>query len=149
MEDIKEIKYAQARIEGKNKTESAMIATGTTKKTTANAYSQRLEKSPTVIRMRQTAMQKALKKYKISIDKIIKPIADALEADKVILDKETGELLRSPDHAVRLKASDMAMKLLKEHKEPEKPKNDNNDLIDAINSNDEVELQKVIFRKNT
>ena len=105
----------------------------------------------------QDVLQKALKKHKITIDKAIAPIADGLTATKVtIVGKgEDAFAEETTDHATRLKASAMSLKLLGVD-DLNKPSNgitqyasgnDNKELIDAIKSNaDDVELQRIVFK---
>lgn len=116
-------------------------------------YGKSAAKTPAKIRQSKTVQQllaKALKKHKLTLDKAVKPIAEALEAEK--MDNFTGEV--SPDHNVRLKASAAALKLI--NPQPTKvivenaanePVNSEN-LAKALKNNDTVEMQRVIFSKS-
>ena len=59
----------------------------------------------------KAALQKALDKHGITIEKATKPIADGLTAETEFYDKN-GDLMSKPDHTTRLKASGMALKLM-------------------------------------
>ena len=142
---IKEAKYIKARIKGKNKTLAAMDATGTPDKAVAAVQGNRLEKSPEV----KNELQRLLKKKGITLDKALQPIADGLEAEKLIAmgKGEDSFIDRIPDMPTRLQASDRALKLLNITSGKE-PQFNPQDLTDALNNNvDEVELTHAVFKR--
>lgn len=103
--------------------------------------------------MNKNALIKALRKHGLTATKAIKPIVEALNASKVIIhngdnpdDSWTEEV---PDHAIRLRASQLAIELLglKNAKpEPSQPKT-NGALLNAINESDEIKMQQIVFNK--
>ena len=114
----------------------------------AIGYSDSIAKNPhKVIKATavQTALQKALRKHKITFDRAIKPISDALGAEKV--NEETGEI--TPDYNVQLKASAQALKLINDDYpvQAENVQKSPPNLLKAIHNSDEVELQRIIFSK--
>lgn len=106
----KEVKYIEAKVEGKSNTEAAMIATGAKTKDVAKTQGYRLSTNVNV----QEELAKAFKRHGIDIDAATKPIADGLKADKVHIvgngDQAMAEIV--PDHSVRLKAAGMAFNLM-------------------------------------
>lgn len=146
----KELKFIKAKLQGKNNTQAAMIATGTTNKQYAAVAANRMIKNDNI----QAQLAKELDKMGITLKKAIKPIKDGLQATKQGMDKETGEYFDSglPEHATRLKASAMALELL-----GAKDRHNNHDnqtppfnpalLTEALNNGDEIELQRIIFNK--
>ena len=67
----------------------------------------------------KAAIEASLVKHGITLDAAVKPIAEALNAERVVIvgngDQAMAELV--PDHNVRLKASGMAIKLMGADKE--------------------------------
>src|SRR3990167_7419265 len=88
----------------KNATKSAMIAYDVNNIRTASVVGSENLAKPDV----SQAIEKALKRHKITIDKALIPIANGLQATK--MNEYTGEL--SEDLNIQLKASDRALKLL-------------------------------------
>ena len=141
--NTKELKFIESKIKGKSNTQAAIDATGTTDKAVAAVQGHRLANKPEV----QSALQKALSKHSITIDRALQPITDALEATKQ--NNFTGEI--TIDHAVRLAASDRALKLLNTiSKQPETPATiDNKELLQAIQDGNIQELQRIVFKQDT
>lgn len=63
------------------------------------------------------AIEAALEKHGITIEKAVKPIADGLEATKDVYTEQG--VISSTDHTTRLKASGMALKLMGADKQEE------------------------------
>lgn len=107
---VKEAKLVKATIEGKNQTEAGLIADSNRSPESARVWASNTLRKATV----QEELQKEMARQGISVEKIIKPIADALVADKVHIvgngDQAMAEVV--PDHSIRLKASGMAQTLL-------------------------------------
>lgn len=97
---FKEAKLVKATAEGKNQTEAGLAADSNRTPESARVWANETLQKATV----QQALQDAMAKAGISPDRIIKPISDALDADKQ--NQFTGEI--NPDHSVRLKAAGMA-----------------------------------------
>jgi hypothetical protein len=106
----------------------------------------------------QSELQKQLKKQGITYKAAIEPIPDALKATKtIVIGKGEYQIVdQIPDHAVRLGASDRALKLLElanlESLTPSKANStasgDNpTKIADAITSGNIEELQRIIFKK--
>lgn len=109
---------------------------------------QRVVKSKSI----QFQLQKALKKHKITIDRAIKPISDGLNATRTVVIGKGEEAMADQveDHAVRLKASAMSLKLLGIDKSSDIGQNIGNsspELVNALKNGDEIELQRVVFNK--
>jgi hypothetical protein len=62
----------------------------------------------------QEALAEAFAKYGIDIDTAVKPIGDALKAERVVIVGKGDDAFADvqPDHAIRLKASGMALNLM-------------------------------------
>lgn len=111
--------------------------------------------------MTPEALIKAMRVHGLTATKAIKPIAEALNAEKIVVRKRTvhmengdtqeEEFLDSePDHNTRLKAAQIAIELMglkKGNKLPEKRENESKDIWKALKGKDEVELQRAVFRK--
>lgn len=107
------------------------------------------------LNMSPTALIKAMRVHGLTATKAIKPIADALEAKKLIVhngnnpdDSWTEEII---DHTTRLKAAQLAIELLglkKPQKALEGLSKENKEVERIIKSSDEVELQRAVFRKS-
>lgn len=111
---------------------------------TANTPS-KLTKAPAV----QNELQRLLKKKGITLDKALKPIADGLTATKMVVHgkAEDSWVDEIPDHGIRMQASDRALKLMNITKDNPNPTS-LEDLTKAIEDNvDEVELQRLVFKK--
>jgi len=109
---VKQAKFVKAKAEGKTSTEAAMIAYDVkTERTAAVIGAENLTK-PNI----QDALYAEFEKQGITLEKIVKPISDALEASKPEFEKNdegrwenVGE---TPDHSIRLKASGMAAQFI-------------------------------------
>lgn len=91
-------------------TEAAFEASGATNAHSAATIGGKLSKDVTI----QQAVAEALARKGITIDNAIQPIADGLTAEKTVIigggdDAFTNQV---PDHAIRLKASGMALDLM-------------------------------------
>ena len=103
------------------------------------------------LNMTREALIKAMRVHGLTATKVIKPIADALEATR--LKEVEGDFFDTglPDHTIRLKATAMAIELLglKNPKTPPQNKDNNNEELNkALRNMDEVELQRAVFRKD-
>lgn len=142
-----EIRFIKEKAKGKSATQAALIATGSKTPVSAAVAGHRLLKKANI----QHELQKILKAQGITLEKAVKPITEALQAEKTGMDKVTGEHYQTglADHPVRLKAADMALTLLGAKQQqadatPMKPI-DNGILREALQSGDEVELQRILF----
>lgn len=105
---IKEITLIRGILEGKTKQAAALAAYDTTDPNTASAIASATLKKANV----QEALQAALSKRGIDVDKIIAPVAKALEAtikirvDGAVIDTKEDDL------EMQLKGHDRAMKIL-------------------------------------
>lgn len=105
---VKQTKFVKAYVEnGGNGTQAALSAYDTNDYDTANQIAVENLQKPTV----KAAIEAALEKHGITIEKATKPIADGLTASTDFYDKN-GALVSKPDHSTRLKASGMALKLM-------------------------------------
>lgn len=107
---VKEAKLVKATAEGKNQTEAGLIADDNRTPESARVWANETLQKATV----QEALQAEMARQGISLELIIKPIKDGLEAEKVSIvgngDQAMAEI--TPDHAIRLKSSQMAQTLL-------------------------------------
>jgi phage terminase small subunit len=91
-----------------------------------------------------------LKKHDITLDTAIAPIGKALKATKVVIhgNKEDAFAEVVDDTELQLKGSDRALKLMG-ISNPDSPTTPINykDITEALNANDEIRLQQVIFSK--
>lgn len=151
---VKELKYIKARAEGKNKQDSAMEATGSKNSKVASVQAYRMEKKPDV----KKELARVLNKYKITINRAVKPINDGLEAEKTIAvgKGKDAYTVTVPDYTTRLKASDRSLELLGVKDSTKKLGNPENyigepgksiapELIEALKNGDIKELQRIIF----
>lgn len=144
---IRERVFAEELLKGKSQTEAAKIASPHLTKKSAAMVGSRLAKRQSV----QQLIDKALKKHDITILKAIGPIADALQATKIVT-SHTEPDYEIIDHPVRLKASSMALDLLGAKKTKDQPQTppaslNNEELSQALKTNDAVELQRILFKK--
>lgn len=117
---IKQKKFVKAYIANDgNGTKAALEAYNTVDEKTASVIaSENLEK-PNI----KLAIEQALIKHDITIEKATKPIADGLVATRKIGFGDNAEY--EIDHSTRLKASGMALKLMGAEKQSEIPQNAN------------------------
>lgn len=104
---IKQTKFVKAYVanNGNGRDAAKAVYDVKTDNVAASIASENLNK-PNV----KEAIEKALERHKITIDAAVQPIADGLQAVKAFGDSDNPvELI---DHATRLKASGMALKLL-------------------------------------
>lgn len=105
---VKEAKLVKGVVQGKPKYKAAVEA-GYSPKSARSIATETLKK-PNI----QEALQAEMMKQGITLEKIIKPIKDGLEAEKVHIvgngDQAMAEI--TPDHATRLKSSQMAQTIL-------------------------------------
>lgn len=146
---IKETKFIKAIAEGKSKQQAGLIA-GAKTPVAASKYANRMSKNVSV----QQRIEKILKKQGITLESAIQPVADALQAQKIGYDKETGEYYEQgiADHTTRLQASKMALELLgaKNQQQTQTPQNTNTkEITEAIQKGDEIELYRLVFGKKT
>ena len=107
---VKETKLIKATVAGKKQKEAGLYADPNRGSETARVWANETLRKPTV----QEALQKELNRQGITLAKVVKPIKDGLEAEKVAIvgngDSAMAEI--TPDHAIRLKASSMAQQLM-------------------------------------
>lgn len=148
--DIEEAKFVEAKLKGKSNTQAAMAATGTTSVNVAKTQGYRLSTNVNV----QQAILNTLEYQGIDYDRVTKPIAEGLEATKIIvMGKGTDDSFVDviPDWSARLKASDMALKLMGAYTPP-KPTDDPPaaDIITpefkkALKARDVHALERIVF----
>lgn len=142
---LNKVKFVQAKAQGHNNTESALIA-GSKNRISAQRSGHNLAYSTDV----QIMLANELKRLDITLANSLMPIKLGLEADMV--NEHTGEIL--PDFNTRLKASDRALKLLgvydqKRTKNEHEQQPINKELISALKDGDEIELQRIVFNKQS
>lgn len=100
------------------------------------------------LNMSPAALVKAMRHYGLTATKVIKPIAEALEATRYT--EFEGELIDSkvPDHTLRLRAALIALDLLKKHT-PEVPTLDDKTFKALSKDLNEIELQSLVFKKTS
>lgn len=105
----KEAKFAKAYVATNNKRRAAQMVTGASPEVAA-VQANRMLKNVNV----QEAIQSEMERQGITLEKIVKPIADGLEAEKVSIvgNGEQAMAEVTPDHGIRLKSSQMAQKLM-------------------------------------
>lgn len=108
---VREQKLIKAKVEGKSLKDAYLVAGYAPSTDNAMAVNaNKVLKKPNV----QEALQAAFEEHGISVSKVIKPIADGLQAEKVHIvgngDQAMAEVV--PDHSIRLKASSMALGLM-------------------------------------
>lgn len=118
---VKQTKFIKGVAQGKTKRQSAIDAGYKGTPETISVVASETLRKPNV----QEALQKEMVRQGITIEKIIKPIKDGLDAEKVHIvgsgDQAKAEI--TPDHSIRLKASSMAQTLLGANK-PKEPVGD-------------------------
>lgn len=132
----KERKFIKGVVAGKTKRQAALEAYDVKTPETASVMASETLKRPNV----QEALEAAYAEHGLSISKLIKPIADGLEASKDVYknNNETKqvELVGSePDHPTRLRAASMGLGLMI-------PKNDSSV---NINFNSYTSDQKQVY----
>lgn len=107
---LRETKLIKGIISGKTQQQAGIEAGyGGGPKTVSVTASQALQK-PHV----REALQQEMERQGITLEKIVKPIKDGLEAEKVSIvgNGEDAMAEITPDHTIRLKSSQMAQKLI-------------------------------------
>lgn len=139
----KDRRIVKAKIKGKTHDEIAAVEYPNAKpENRRSIISQRLAK-PNVAQYQEQVKLQALKEHNITWSRIIKPISDGLDAEKQ--NQFTGEI--TPDLNTRLRASKQAQELLQD-------KSISNDevkekLLDIKDGADEVEIQSILFKRNS
>jgi len=104
---VKQAKFVKAKAEGKSGTEAAMIAYDVKDAKVASVVAAENLAKPSI----QQAVQKSMEKQGLTVDLVVKPIVDGIQAEQEYYDKN-GEQHTRPDHSVRLKAAGMALDLM-------------------------------------
>jgi len=108
---VKEAKLVKAKAQGMTLADAYEVAGyAKTNRSSAAVNANKVLKKESV----QEALHRELSKQGITLEKIIKPIKDGLEAERVAIvgngDQAMAEV--TPDHSIRLKSSAMAQKLM-------------------------------------
>lgn len=108
---VKEAKLVKAKAQGMTNAKAYVVAGySSTRPDVAEANARKVLGKPSV----QNALHAELARQGITLEKIIKPIKDGLEAERVAIvgngDQAMAEV--TPDHSIRLKSSAMAQKLM-------------------------------------
>lgn len=96
----RDITFIRAKVDGKNNSEAAMIATGATSQNVASTQAARMLQNVTL----REALDEALYRAGLSMDNVAEVIVEATKATKTI---QVGKKLvetDTPDHSVRLNA---------------------------------------------
>lgn len=116
---VKEAKLAKAKAQGMTNVEAYKEAgySRNSSETTMEANTRKVLARPPV----QEAFREELARQGITVEAIIKPIADGLKAEKVSIvgNGEQAMAEVTPDHSIRLKSSQMAQTLMGVHKNSE------------------------------
>jgi hypothetical protein len=103
---MKQAKFVKAKTEGKSGTQAYMEAYETNNAKVASVEASRLLAKPSI----QEIVQESMERQGVTVDLVVKPIVDGLNANKIHITDSGIE--HSPDHSVRLKASGMALDLM-------------------------------------
>jgi hypothetical protein len=147
----KEKKYTQAILEGKTKVEAGLVAGAKTPQA-ASKYADRMSKNVQI----QGVIADKLAELDITPGTIIQVYADAIQAVKVVIigNGEDAFADVQPDHNTRMRAAEKLSELLgmkHTHKpdEPIAPSPSQYSIPpELLNSADEVELNRAIFRRS-
>lgn len=113
---VKQTKFVKAYIENDgNGTQAALQSYNTVDEKTAGVIAVENLAKPSIA----SAIEEALQKHNITMDAAVSPIADGLKATKSFVIDDS--LVETPDHATRLKASGMALKLMGADQKPDTP----------------------------
>lgn len=107
---LKQAKFVKAKAEGKTNRRAAQDATGASESVAA-VQANRMLKNVNV----QEALQAEFVKQGITLEAIVRPIADGLTATKMVVmgkDSDDSFVDITPDHSIRLKASGMAAQFM-------------------------------------
>lgn len=151
--NVKERKFIEAKLAGKNNSEAGLIANPKIKPSNAGVTGHRLAHSANV----QAELARILKKNKITLERAVKPIAEALDAERIVVAGrgEFATIEHVVDHGTRLKASAMSLDLLGVKKDaapaPVGSGVDAAALLEAMRDKDIdfVKLQQIVFGKNS
>lgn len=145
--------FVKAKLQGASDTQAALQAKPYLKPASAPNAGMRLARNGDV----QQALQKALKKHHITIDRTAKVISDALAADKTVVHGKDEDAFAEvvPDHTVRLAANKQAIQLLglgpTQAKGPAQPDaidpGSAKELAEAIRNGDEVRVTQAVWGK--
>lgn len=105
---VKQAKFVKAKAQGKSGTQAYMEAYETDNARMASVEASRLLAKPSI----KEIVQESMAKQGITVDLVVKPIVDGLQATKTATEK--GEVYSSnePDHTVRLSAAKTALELM-------------------------------------
>lgn len=149
MTEAQALKFVEAKTKGLNNSQAALVAKPNLKPSSAGIAGHRMIKSANV----QAILNKKLKKHHITIDRVLKPIDDALDANKTVIIGKGDDAFADEvvDHPTRLKASAMGQKLLglDQPAGPAEASNQNMapELAAALKRGDISELQRIIFKE--
>jgi phage terminase small subunit len=59
----------------------------------------------------QEVLRPLLEEHNLTLDRALKPLDDALDATEIKFNEVTGEIIKQPNHSVRIQASDRVLKL--------------------------------------
>lgn len=153
----KEAKFVEAKLEGKSNTQAALAAVPNISPGYARVAGHRLIAKDNV----QEALQKALKKHNITIDRIAQTISDGMDATKTVIIGKAEDAFAEqvPDTSNRLKAADMASNLMgirqgapkqPEPNNPQTPEQNTaiaKEIRKAMDAGDTVKLNQIILEK--
>lgn len=139
----KDRRIAKAKIEGKKNKEIGAVEFPEATPESQSVLVSRSLKKPHVVQYLDKGKDLAIRESGLTWKSIIEPIKDGLQATKYA--SVAGDFFDTqlPDHAIRLKASDMASKLLGD--EPNQVKD--YDLENLDKDINEIELSKIVFKK--
>lgn len=105
---MKQAKFVKAKAEGKTGTEAAMIAYDVKDSRVASVISAENLAKPSI----QQAVQESMERQGLTVDQVVKPIVDGLQATKT--GSANGAVYPStePDHSVRITAAKTALELM-------------------------------------
>lgn len=150
IDPTKKAKAVEMHLEGKKQKDIAKIVYPDQTPQAGQVSVSRLLNSQEV----QAQVAQSLAKHDITIDKAIAPIKEALEATKVVItgskDDAFAEVI--PDHNIRLKAGKEARDLLginqTRNTQDTQQGMTAEDIQDLGNASNEVELQRILFKKD-
>jgi hypothetical protein len=104
----REIKFIKAKSEGMNNSQAGMLATGLTNPESARVEAHRMLRNATV----QELLAAEMEKQGLTLACVIRPVAEAMDANREVYDGDGNLVSEKPDHSIRLKAAGMAHKLM-------------------------------------
>lgn len=106
---VKQKKFVAGILKGKSQTQSYKDSYDTNSTyRTAQVEASKLANRPQI----REVLEPLLKKHNITLDRALKPISEALDAVETKYDKDGNFIEQTPNHHVRLQASDRTLKLL-------------------------------------